>query len=87
MLQTSEYPDILKISKIIPIPKESGANVEEIYRPISLLSIVDKVFEKIIHRQLLTYLEDNKLIYGFRTGSGTENAVRNVGNYICNGLD
>ena len=47
MLQNSEYPDILKISKVIPIPNESGANVEEIYRPISLLSI-----------KLLTYLED-----------------------------
>ena len=36
-------------------------------------------------------MEDNKLIYewqyGFRKGSGTRNAVMNVVNYICNGLD
>ena len=89
MLETSAYPYILKISKIISNLKESGANVEETYRPISLLSIVDKVFEKIIYRQPLT--ENNKLIYEsqycFRKGSGTENAVTNVVNYICNVLD
>lgn len=91
IISTSEYPTILKISKIVPIPKEINANVEDKYRPIALLSVIDKIFEKLIHQQLDTYLENNKLLYdcqfGFRKGSGTENAVVNVISNICNGLD
>lgn len=91
MIVSSVYPDILKIHKIVPIPKESNASTEDKYRPISILSTIDKVFEKILFDKLLLYFEENNLLYdlqfGFRRGCGTEDAVLNVVRFICKGLD
>lgn len=90
-INNSVYPDLLKIQKVIPIPKETHANSVTKYRPISLLSTIDKIFEKIINRQLESYLEGELLLsdnqYGFRKGCGTGEAVVNVVNYICKCLD
>lgn len=91
VILTAQYPNILKISKIVPIPKAVNAHKVDMYRPIALLPIMDKIFEKLIHQQFTTYLENNNLLYdcqfGFRKGSGTEDAVINVVNFICRGLD
>jgi potassium voltage-gated channel Eag-related subfamily H protein 8 len=54
-LQTGVFPDSLKIAKVIPIHKKDETYKIENYRPISLLSSVSKVFEKVIHNQLANY--------------------------------
>lgn len=91
MIDRSIYPDILKLHKVVPIPKERNASGVEMFRPIAVLSIIDNVFEKILHEQVSKYLLNNNLLndyqYGFRKGCGTEEAVLNVINFICNGLD
>lgn len=91
MIQEAEYPDILKLHKIIPIPKSIVTNKVENYRPISILPTVDKILEKIIFEQLSNYLEVNNILfdrqYGFKKGSGTGEAVINVVEHVCNGLD
>ena len=48
---TGEYPDMLKIVKVIPIHK--GGSTQDInnYRPISLLSIFDKIIEKLVQKR------------------------------------
>ena len=68
--------------------KKSG----DLQTPIALLPVIDKIFEKILRQQLSNYFENNKLLYdcrqyGFRKGSGIENAVVNVTNHIRHGLD
>ena len=69
-LLTGEYPDLLKVVKVIPIHK--GGSTQEVnnYRPISLLSIFDKIIEKLMHKKLYTFLESNNILYcnqfGFR---------------------
>lgn len=91
VIDTSTYPNALKIAKIVPIPKENNATLVEKFRPISLLPLIDKIFEKILYKQLSSYLDANNLLYncqyGFKKGCGTEEAVVNVVNYICKGLD
>lgn len=91
MLNKCIYPDVLKIAKIVPVPKLPNANKACDFRPIALLSLFDKIFEKLLHKQLSTYLEQTGQVYpmqfGFRKGSGTQDAVVNIVNMICDGLD
>lgn len=91
IINLSDFPDNLKIHKIIPIPKQINASTVDKYRPISVLSTIDKIFGKVLFDKLLCYFEENNLLFdfqfGFRRGCGTEDAVVNVVQYICKGLD
>lgn len=73
------FPDKLKIAKVSPIYKKSDKSVIDNYRPISLLPTISKVFEKLIHTQILNYFNENKLLfksqYGFRPKHSTEFAT------------
>ena len=75
-LCTGIFPDKLKIAKVIPLYKKQDENVFGNYRPISLLSSVSKVFERIVFDQLYDYFTTNGLLfnsqYGFRKHHSTE---------------
>ena len=61
--QTGIYIDVLKISKVAPIFKEKGSDLDySNYRPISLLSNINKIIEKIMHERLYSFLEQHKCI-------------------------
>ena len=51
------FPDKLKIAQIIPIFKKDDSSLVSNYRPISLLSIFSKVFEKAIYERLYKFVE------------------------------
>ena len=78
-LCTGVFPDKLKIAKVIPLFKKGDESLIENYRPISLLSSISKVFERIVFNQLYKYLDDNNLLfdsqYGFRKHHSTELAA------------
>jgi len=78
-LTQGEFPEALKIAKVIPIHKKGDKTKLTNYRPISLLPVLSKVFEKVINQQLTKKLDENNLIdkdqYGFRTGHGTDDAI------------
>ena len=63
MINTSVYPDVLKIHKIIPILKEANAMSVDKYRPIAVLFKNDKIFDKNIYDKLSTYFEENNFLY------------------------
>ena len=69
-IQTVIVPDSLKIAKVIPIYKAKEKDNFSNYRPISLLTSMSKITEKIIHKRLAFSLETNKILYenqfGFR---------------------
>lgn len=73
------FPKQLKISKVIPIYKKNDDKSMSNYRPISLLPVVSKIYEKIANNQLTEYLEStNKLSsiqHGFRTGKSVISAA------------
>lgn len=54
-------PDMLKISKITPIEKGGNPTDPANYRPISTLSTFAQIFEKLIYKQLINYLEKQKI--------------------------
>ena len=88
-LDTGIYPDKLKIIKVRPIHKGGCTQDLNNFQPISLLSIFDKIIEKILHWKLYTFLESNNILfeqqYGFRKNSSTAYALIQIteGNYGC----
>ena len=89
---TGIYIDKLKISKIIPIYKEKGSKcVSKNYRPISLLSNINKIIEKIMHLRLYNFLEEQDSIYdyqfGFRKNHSTNHALIDLTEDIRQAID
>ena len=56
VVDLSEFPDELKLADIIPVYKKDSAYDKENYRPISLLSVFSKVFEKLIVKQFNPFI-------------------------------
>ena len=73
------FPDILKTAKVTPIHKKNSKTNYENYRPISLLSVVSKIYEKLIYVRIYDYLTANKLIYskqfGFQSKYSANHAI------------
>ena len=55
-LKQGIFPNIWKLAKITPIYKSGARNEENNYRPISVLSVFSKLFEKVVHDQLSDFL-------------------------------
>jgi retron-type reverse transcriptase len=74
-ISEKEFPACFKKAHICPIPKKGDKCNPNNYRPISIVSVVSKVFESIINEQLLNHLEKNNLLhdhqYGFRHSRST----------------
>jgi len=76
------FPSIFKVSKVVPIFKKGSRLDVSNYRPISVNSLLSKVFEKVVYSQVIHYLNINKLIakqqFGFVKNSSTEYAFINL---------
>lgn len=85
------FPDRLKIAKVQPIYKKGDRDKLENYRPISLLPVFSKIFERILHNRLTKYLESNKIICreqsGFQKNKSTMTAVFQLTKSIVEALD
>lgn len=77
-IETGVFPDLMKISKVVPIYKSGTKTDPSNYRPISILPILSKIYEKIIYNQLLSHLISNNVLhsqqYGFTKGKSTQDA-------------
>ena len=84
------FPQSLKLAKVIPIYKEGSKTDVENYRPISLLSSFSKIYEKLMHKRVLEFLDKNEALhemqYGFRPGRSCEHALLNAQNFILESL-
>ena len=79
ILDTGIYPNAWKLANVTPIHKKEDKQLIKNYRPISLLPICSKIFEKIIFDRLYNFLTVNDLITknqsGFRPGDSTTNQL------------
>ena len=74
-INTGMFPDSWKYANIQPIHKKSNRQINSNYRPISLLPICEKLFEKIVFDHVYSYLTTHNLLSknqsGFRPGYST----------------
>ena len=88
---TGVFPDVLKVAKVLPLHK--GGSTEDLnnFRPISLLSIFDKIIEKLMHKNLYEFLELNNILYanqfGFRKKNSTAHALMEITERIKESID
>ena len=77
ILLTSSFPDMWKLDNVSPIFKKGDKQSIKNYRPISLLPICGKMFEKIIFNNLYRYLNTNNLITRNHSGFRPDDSATN----------
>ena len=85
------FPSILKTAKVIPVHKKDSKLDFSNYRPISLLSNIEKFLERLMYNRICKFFSDNNLIYslqfGFRQKYSTVHALISLTENIRKNLD
>ena len=90
--ESGKFPDSWREAVIIPIPKPSKDNSTQLtverFRPISLLSVIGKLMERMVNNRLIAYLERNKLLNhsqtAYRRNLSTEDQLALIAQEIEN---
>ena len=61
-------PKELKLAKVTPIFKAGDTQLCTNYRPISVLCVLSKIFERLVYNQLMGYVNDRKILYKLQFG-------------------
>ena len=67
-IKLSTVPDDCKITKLKPIYKKGKKTDPKNYRPISLLPVISKILEKVIHDQTMELVTKKNILYKFQSG-------------------
>ena len=67
-IETSQFPDSWKVARITPIFKDGDRAEKSNYRPISVLPVISKLFEKLVFNQLNQYMKENGLFTSDQSG-------------------
>ena len=90
-LTSGIFPNSLKIAKVTSTFKKENSKLITNYRPISVLPVISKIFESVIHEQLSEYFIANDLFcpqqYGFRKNSSTEIAALELLDRVLGQMD
>jgi len=85
------FPEKLKISKIKPLYKKGNQLDVSNYRPVALLPVMSKIYEKAMYIQLVNFLESNNLLdkeqHGFRSNHSVISAAATYIESIINSVD
>ena len=76
-IETGCFPDSLKVANITPIFKKDDPLDKANYRPVSILPLISKVYERLIYNQLSEYNESflSHILYGFRKAHSIQHAL------------
>jgi Reverse transcriptase (RNA-dependent DNA polymerase) len=90
-LHNGIVPAQLKIAKITPIFKSGDKQNLDNYRPISLLNVFSKIFEKVVHNRLMIFLDINNILspsqFGFRKKHATVHPLTLFTNSVAQSLN
>ena len=85
------FPAVLKIASVTPTFKKSDKSDVNNYTPISLISNISKIIEKLVHKRLNSFLEQNNIFYpfqfGFRDYHSTTHALIEITDQIKEACD
>ena len=85
------FPMELKLANVIPLYKSDVSFVFNNYRPVSLLCVISKVFEKVMYDRLLEFLETYKILtnsqFGFRKLHSTYMALMTLMDRLITSLE
>ena len=88
-VQQGSFPDSMKLADVTPSHKKNDKCLKDNYRPISILSSLSKIFERIMYNDMYEYME-NKLspyLCGFRKGYSTQYCLMVMLERFRNALD
>ena len=81
-VREGNFPQAMKVAKIISLHKGDSVLMVKNYRPISLLPIFSKIFERLVYNRLVEFIEKNNILtqnqFGFQKGKSTENAITSI---------
>ena len=87
----NSVPDMWKKANVIPLHKKDSKDILDNYRPVSILPIASKIFERIIFKNVYNYFHSNKLLTnhqsGFRPNDSTVNQLAYLYHSFCEALD
>ena len=90
-IRSGVFPDDLKRAKIVPIYKKKAKTEPGSYRPVSVLSVISKVLERVICEQLTDYIEKHDYLYelqsGFRSSYSTDSCLIHLSDHILKNQD
>ena len=76
------FSDACKIAKIVAIYKNGNKSNPSNYRPISILTCFSKIFEGLLHKQFLGFLDKHKILFpkqnGFRKNISISHALLDI---------
>ena len=77
MLSTGNFPGNMKLANITPVFKKKDPLKKENYRPVSILSAISKIFERLTQKQIVGYMENflSPYLSGYRKNFNTQQAL------------
>ena len=67
-IKYSVFPIDCQVAKLKPLYKQGSATLPRNYRSVSLLPLISKIIEKVIHDQTQIFLDENKILCRFQSG-------------------
>ena len=90
-IELAIWPDELKMAEVIPIHKSKEKHIATNYRPISLISNLAKMLEKLIYNRITNFINKCEILaknqYGLRKNKSTKDALSLITNTIYDKLD
>ena len=86
-----EFPESSKIANITPIPKVHSPSSSSEYRPISILPVLSKLFDKVLYHRVYSHSTEHNLIdkrqYRFRENHSMELAITTIYDELLRNVD
>ena len=86
LIEKCVYPNSIKIAKVVPVHKAGPYDIIDNFRPISNLPVFSKIFEKLTHIRMVSFIERYSLVndskFGFRKGKSTTLAAMKLTSMI-----